>query len=246
MAREPHAWFRQQTGWWMTTIDRKKIKLVKGKDKKAEANKKLRELLTMRDHNPSPESGELTVAAVIDLYLTHAKSKLSEDSLYNRKLYLQWFAEEHGFRKVNDKDCLPFHVTSWLDAHPEWASDWTKHHAIAVIHRPFNWAAKQRLIAANPFRGVSHRAGAPRRPMTDDEFEALLVAASAGSRKHTVERYPSGRKVCPSDRNRRKGPNAADRFRELLHFLRLTGAQARRGVPPRVVAHRPRRRGDRA
>jgi len=73
--REPHAWFRQQTGWWMTTINRHKIKLAKGKDKKAEANKKLRELLTLRDHNPAPESGELTVAAGIDLYLTHAKGR---------------------------------------------------------------------------------------------------------------------------------------------------------------------------
>jgi integrase len=224
MPREPHAWFRQQTGWWMTTINRTKIKLVKGKDRKAEANKKLRELLTMRDHNPAPESGELTVAAVIDLYLTHAKTKLSELSLYNRKLYMQSFAEAHGWRKVNDKDCLPFHLTSWLDAHPEWGSDWTKNHAVAVIHRPFNWAAKQRLIAANPFRGVSHRAGAPRRPMTDAEFEALLLAAES-SRKPTVERYPGGRKVCPSDRKRRQGTSAADRFRELLRFLRLTGAR---------------------
>ena len=84
--REPHAWFRQQTGWWMTTINRTKIKLAKGKAKKAEANRKLRELLTLRDLNTTPESGELTVAAVIDLYLTHAKTKLSERSLYGRKL----------------------------------------------------------------------------------------------------------------------------------------------------------------
>src|SRR5689334_3025229 len=86
--REPHAWFRQQTGWRMTTINRQKIKLVKDRDKKAEATKKLRELLTLRDHNPAPESGELTVAAVIDLYLPHARGKLSERSCYERKLYL--------------------------------------------------------------------------------------------------------------------------------------------------------------
>lgn len=223
MPRQPHAWFRQQTGWWMTTIDHTKIKLVKGREKKAEANRKLRELLTLRDLNPAPESGELTVAAVIDLYLTHAKTRLDERTLYGKKLYLQSFAEAHGFRRVNDRECLPFHLTSWIDAHPEWASDWTKHHAVAVVHCPFNWAAKQRLIAANPFRGVAHPAGSPRRPMTDAEFEALLVAADG--RAKASERYPSGRKVCPSDRSRRKGPSAADRFRELLRFLRLTGAR---------------------
>jgi integrase len=224
VARQPHAWFRQQTGWWMTTINHEKIKLVKGRDKRAEANKKLRELLQLRDLNPTPESGELTVAAVIDLYLTHAETRLSERSLYGRKAYLQSFAEAHGFRRVNDRDCLPFHLTSWIDAHPEWESDWTKQHAIAVIPRPFNWAAKQRLIAADPFRGVTHRAGNPRRPMTDAEFEARSVPAD-GRHKGAVSRYPSGRKVCPSDHNRRKSVSAADRFRELLRFLRLTGAR---------------------
>src|SRR5262249_52715200 len=68
------------------------------------------------------------------------------------------------------------------------------------------------------------RAGSPRRPITDAEFDALLVAAD-GRRKGAVDRYPSGRKVCPSDRNRRKTVSAADRFRELLRFLRLTGAR---------------------
>lgn len=29
------------------------------------------------------------------------------------------FAEVHGFRRVNDTDCLPFHLTSWIDAHAE-------------------------------------------------------------------------------------------------------------------------------
>jgi hypothetical protein len=81
---------------------------------------------------------------------------------------------------VNDRDCLPFHLTSWLDGRPEWKSDWTKQHAVSVIHCPFNGAAKQRLIA--------------RRPMTDDEFESLLVAAE-NPRKKVDAPYPSGRKV---------------------------------------------------
>ena len=76
----------------------------------------------------------------------------------------QRFAETHGFRRVNDKDCLPFHLTSWLDAHPQWESDWTKAAAVAIIHRPFNWAAKQRLIAlfvpiAVPIRAVQADVG---------------------------------------------------------------------------------------
>jgi integrase len=225
MAQTPRPWFRAATGWWMAQIDRKQVKLAKGKDKKTDAQKRLRELLTLRDKNPSPESGLLTVAAVIELFLDHAKMKYDPQTLYNRKLIYQDFAEAHGFRLVNDKDCLPYHLTSWLDAHKEWVSDWTKAHGIAVVHRPFNWAAKQRLIAANPFRGVTHRTGEPRRPMTDEEFEAVLKAADAGRRPAAGDRFPSGRKVCPSDLKRRVKLTAGERFRELLTFLRYTGAR---------------------
>src|SRR5262249_34288342 len=126
-----------------------------------------------------------------------------------------------GWRHVNDRDCIPFHVTQWLDAHPDWKSDWTRNNAVAVVLRPFNWAARQRLIAANPFRGVTHRPGDPRRPMTDGEFRSLLRAAA---RKRKFR--PSGKKkLYPSDVKRRKRPSAGARFRELLVFLRFTGAR---------------------
>ena len=73
--------------------------------------------------------------------------------------------------------------------HPEWASDWTKNHVVAVVHRPFNWASKQRLIAANPFRGVSHllmekvtkdlrrSPSTPARPATQPAAEESVVPA---------------------------------------------------------------------
>src|SRR5205807_10500646 len=56
-----------------------------------------------------------------------------------------------------------------------------------------------------PFRGVRRGAGDPRRPMTDQEFEPLLAACE-------------GRKT-------RRSPSPADRSRELLRFLRYTGAR---------------------
>jgi integrase len=212
----------------MAVVDGVRHKLVHGpKDgpHKKLAKEKLREIESLRDKSPAACAAELTVAGVIELYLQHEGKKLGALTLSGRKAYLQSFAVTHGFRKANDLEAKPFHLTSWLDENPQVKRDWTKAHVIAVVHRPFNWAVRQRLIAANPFRGVSHRKGPPRRPMTDAEFEALLAAADAGRRKAAVDRYPSGRKVCPSDRNRRKGPSAAERFRELLRFLRLTGAR---------------------
>ncbi|MCE9562644.1 MAG: site-specific integrase [Planctomycetes bacterium] len=205
MAQSPRPWFRKQTGWWMAQVAGKQEKLARGKENKKAGEQKLRDILTLRETNPEPDSGRLTVAAVINLYIESAKSRIKPTTHEERKRYFQSFAETHGFRVVNDKECLPYHLTSWLDSKLEWESDWTKNHAVAIIHCPFNWAAKQRLILANPFRGVAHRPGSPRRPMTDDEFERLVVAAG-------------GRQV-------KVGPHPGDRFVEFLHFLRLTGAR---------------------
>jgi integrase len=143
--------------------------------------------------------------AFIDLYIEFAKTRLAPTTLEERKRCFQSFAEAHGFRVVNGRECLPYHLTAWVDSRTEWESDWTKNHAISTVHHPFNWAAKQRLIPANPFRGVARRSDSPRRPMTDDEFERLCVAAH-------------GRKV-------KTGPHTGERFVEFLRFLRLTGAR---------------------
>jgi integrase len=205
MPQSPRPWFRKQTGWWMAQVAGKQEKLAKGKKNKDVAEQKLRDILTLRATNPDPESGRLTVAAVINLYIEFAKSRLDPTTLEERKRYFQSFAEEHGFRVVSDRECLPYHLTSWIDSRTEWQSDWTKNHAVSIIHRPFNWAAKQRLIPANPFRGVTHRPGSPRRPMSDDEFDKLVVAARG--------------------RETKVKPNPGDRFVEFLHFLRLTGAR---------------------
>src|SRR5205807_1441282 len=108
-----------------------------------------------------------------DRYLSLHRQKYSERAFEERRRYLQQFAEAHGFRWVNDRDCLPVHVEEWLAAHPEWKSDWTTSQITSIVMRPFNWAAKKRLIPANPFRGVEKPQGQPRRPVTDAEFQKL-------------------------------------------------------------------------
>ncbi len=217
MARTARPWFYQQTGWWMAYVDGQKVKLAKGKSNRKQADIKLRELLHIRDLNPAPEGGEATVASIIDLYLAHAAKKLGERTLYERTHYLQAFAEAHGWRKI--ASCLPFHLTSWLDGNPQWASDWTVASVITKVQRPFNWAVKQGLIAVNPFRGVTHQVGQPRRPLTDAEFQALMRSTSTWIKRQRAK------KTYPCDRKRRQRPSAGARFRQLLVFLRYTGAR---------------------
>ena len=148
MPRLPSPWYRKFDDWWMVQLDGKQTKPVKGKKNRREAHTKFMELMLQRDKNPTPQRGKHTVASIIDLYLNHAKNHYGERSLSEGQHYLQLFAEAHGWREVNDQDCPPFHLTSWLDAHPQWKRAWTVAQIVNIVHRPFNWAAKQRLIPA--------------------------------------------------------------------------------------------------
>lgn len=211
MARQAHPWFRRSDGWWYVKIGGRQKKLVHGRRSKQAAVDRWHELMNERASNPAPDSRNHTVASIIDLYLTHSKRSYSARSFATRQHYLQRFAEAQGFRLISE--CLPIHLTGWIDSNEEWKSDWTLANVVSIIQRPFNWAVQQRIIVANPFRGIRHRCGEPRRPMTDAEFLALLRA--------TVTPRP-GRSTPARPRKR---PTAGARFRQVLMFLRYTGAR---------------------
>jgi integrase len=189
----------------------KRQRLAKGRKNKEAAFQRWHELELEAATNPSVDGPDQTVATVIDAYLEHARHDLDADTHLRRTRYLQMFAEAHGFRLV--KECLPIHLTQWLDGRTAWASDWTRATLVKIVQRAFNWAARQRLIAANPFLGVTQRPGEPRRPMTDEEFDKLVRA--------TVRRTTTGRRRCKPP----KRPTAGMRFRNALFFLRYTGAR---------------------
>jgi integrase len=200
MPRIAKPWFWKQTGWWMAYVGGEKKKLAQGRENKKAARTKLNQLLSVASVN----SDETTVAAVIERYLADVADQLAANTLAVRNPYLQSFAEMHGWRRI--EDCRPSHMRAWLKAHPEWKSDWTKNGAIRNVQVAFNWAAgEERLIPLNPFRGVTHQAGDPRRPLTDDEFQALLRASN-------------GRKS-------KRRPSSGARFRQFLIFLRFTGCR---------------------
>jgi integrase len=225
MARTAKPWYFQQKSAYYAHIRGRKLRLVAGPECPANeklARKKLKELLRSTD----PEPARPRVADIIDRYLTLHKSQYSTHAYAERFRILQLFAEDHGRRKVNDRDCLPVHVEEWIAAHTDWKSDWTIAQVVNIVLRPFNWAAKKRIIASNPFRGVEKAQGEPLRPMTDAEFQKILRNATVWTkRKPAVGRYPSGRKVCPSDRKRRQRPSPAGRFKQILVFLRYTGCR---------------------
>jgi integrase len=93
------------------------------------------------------------VADVISLYLADAKNNLTKRSFEGRSAALTDFAATFG--NVRLADAKPYHLTLWLNNHPQWKSAWTRRGAVAGVEAAFNWGVKLGLIQANPFRGFS-------------------------------------------------------------------------------------------
>lgn len=203
MARSAKPWFNRQKNCWMVWCAGRRVKLAEGKKNKKAAQDRYDELRFEASRNPHPDSGAATVASVIERYQSFAANRLSASTLASRWPYLQSFAEAHGWRSI--AEARPDHMQQWLDAHPEWESDWTKSGAIRNVQVAFNWALKCRIIRENPFRGVSHPAGEPRRNMTPEEFQAVLRASGSAWRKTK--------------------PTPGARFRQVLMFLWYTGCR---------------------
>jgi hypothetical protein len=149
MARESRPWYRSEDGWWMTCIGGKQVKLIHGpknQQTKKEATERLGELLVL-EHIRGKSDDRLTVAGVIGRYLDHAKHVNAPRSYYVRRRLLQQFAEAHGWRLVNDRDCLPVHLEERMDEQRDrWKSDWTVGAVVNTVQRPFNWAAKKHTL----------------------------------------------------------------------------------------------------
>ncbi len=191
-------WFREGRGWFVT-INGRQTFLAAGpesEETRKAAEIKFHELMLECLSNPPVDGGDPTVASVIEAFLEYASKRDAESTFYERKLYLQKFADVHGGRLV--RDCKAFHLTSWVDAHPSWESEWTKSYAIRNVKRPFNWAVRQGLIPHNPFAAVEHRAGNRRRPIAKAEFKKLLSAAPPKSGLVEVLRFAiwSGARPC--------------------------------------------------
>jgi integrase len=208
MARKSRPWFNAERHCWMVWLGGKKRFLCaadrKTKKPPKEALDRLEDLLFEARRNPAPEQKGQTVASVIERYMEVALPSLSPGTVTLRSPYLQSFAELHGFRLI--EDCRPDHIEEWVNKHPQWKSDWTKRDAVMAIQIVFNWA-KPKLIPANPFAGFTCRAGASRRDLTPEEFQAILRSTGTNVGRHWKKSTP------------------AARFRQVLMFLHFTGCR---------------------
>lgn len=151
-------WFRKYDNGWYTTLDGKRIRLcdvsgrsIKGKENRAEASLAVARLRLDLPNETAPD--DVTVAAVADAYLQHAK----------RTCCRQYF--ENATRTMNDFcsycGALPAvqlkkkHVRQWVAMHDTWKSDNTKRENMAVVVAAFNYAVKEEeILSTNPVAGL--------------------------------------------------------------------------------------------
>jgi integrase len=168
--REAKPWFRKFDGWWYVEIAGKQIKLARGRENRPEAVKQFH--LLMAGTTPVKPTAR-TAEQVCDLYLQHSATEHEADTFAWQKRYLQAFTDRLG--RVKAADLIPYHLTSWIDAHPGWKG--ARRHATAIVKRAFAWAVEQKLIAADPFAGVKIPKGGRRdRILTADEREQIFGA----------------------------------------------------------------------
>jgi integrase len=130
--------------------------------------------MTSNGFFPDTPPDRIAIQEIADAYLALEVGKLCLDSQRETRRLIALFVKEMGGdRAVSSLRRID--VALWLHSHPEYKSVFMKKNVIARIGRVFSWAMEMELVQKNPFwrlrvDGVRHE----RRPMTDDEFRALL------------------------------------------------------------------------
>jgi integrase len=169
MSRPNKVWFRKDIGWWMVTLDGKKIRLAEGKTNRKLAEQKFHELKVVQAR--SAENCNARIADIIDGFLTWSKVHRSPETCRNHLWYGQKFSEHIGYLKATE--LRPNHLTQWVDSHA-WGQT-TQRNARRSVYRAFAWAVEEGLLTSNPLAGMKCPAALTRqRAMTDAEFRSLL------------------------------------------------------------------------
>lgn len=197
--RPRRPWYRTERKAWYVEIAGRQHLLAAGpkEETRDHAEQRYHELMLEIRDNPPVDGGNPTVASIIEAFLEWASVHLKPRTYSGYRSSLQKFADVHGGRLV--RDAKAYHLTKWVDDHREWKTDWTRGREIRSVKRPFSWAVKQGLIPINPYAAVGYRNGDPRRPMADDEFDALLRAADPASGMVEILRFAALTGCRPED-----------------------------------------------
>jgi integrase len=193
MRRPSKPWYRKFNDTWYATVRGEQVPLARGRANRAEAERAFHKLMAGDAPARPARPQDTRVVAVLDLFLDHSQRHNRPRTYEWYRSFLQGFSDLYGALRV--EDLRPFHVTRWLDAHPDWKG--TRWGAVTAVKRAFNWAADEGLIAASPVKKVKKPPmRARQRFVTPEERQKIL------------DSYPEG-----------------DCFRDFLFALEHTGCR---------------------
>lgn len=170
--------FRKFDGWWYvwvtTAPKRRQVKLVKGRENKAEAYRVYHQLLSQQDLATAVDRSRCNVASLCEAFLDwSAKHNRPEGYAWYRN-FLQQFVDVCGTLEI--AALKPFHVQNWIDDHKDW-SQATVRSALTAVKRVCNWAVELGYLDASPLRALK-RPSCPRREtvISLEQHQALLAA----------------------------------------------------------------------
>ncbi|MBX9581286.1 MAG: site-specific integrase [Gemmataceae bacterium] len=144
MPRKPSVWFREQDGFYYTTVRGQQTKLSRDK---AEADRAFHRL--MADAPEPVPANSVTFRRVADTYLAVTKQTKAENTFVNRLKALRSFCKFVGNKRAADLKVAD--VTNWLLATPTWGHN-TQVMSRAIVRTCLNWAVEQGYLADNPLR----------------------------------------------------------------------------------------------
>jgi site-specific recombinase XerD len=199
--RSQGIYFEKDSGWWRCRINGKRTRLSKDKQ---EAERLYRKLMVDADDPAQRErrrlAGDVTVGECLRRYLLHVKRTKAKTTLAAIKPNLVSFEKFIGSRtpvcRLILNDATRWIETCYLDADHEYSHS----HLVGLrsrLKRAFEWCRREQLISTNPFADLEVGTYEPAREVwTDKQLKKVL--------DHW--RDDQG-------------------FRDLILFLRLTGAR---------------------
>jgi integrase len=169
MARKPSIWFREATGWYMTTFRGEQVKLAKYK---AEAERAFHALLAQAPEHEETGRHFPSFRKIADLFLDHAEKTKEKTTFDLQRLYLQSFCD--SVKKKRAADIKVADVTAWLLEHTAGRTNqpkkrlppkkggrrflepdgvWGHNTQVtcrAVVRACLNWAVDQGYLTHNP------------------------------------------------------------------------------------------------
>lgn len=135
-----------------------------------------------------------TVREVVRAYLVRTESNQGVKTFHDRRVLLLAFVASYGDMPITD--LIPDDLEGWIEAHPDWKSDWTIMRVAQTVKRPFAWAWRKGLIERLPFASVSYPPGPRGKPVESGHFLGFVRATDGWFRRVLVFMSITGARPC--------------------------------------------------